>query len=217
VIDATLPILYSFRRCPYAIRARMALQYSGINVALREVVLKDKPPSMIAASEKATVPVLILNSGEVLEESLDIMFWSLAQRDIDNWLPEDEAQTERIHRLITKNDFEFKPWLDRYKYYERYPEQDKDFYCQKACEFLEELEDKLQKQACLLSEVPSLADIAIFPFIRQFANSDRKFFDHSPYPKLKIWLNSFLVSPSFDQVMAKFSQWHEGDSVIVFP
>lgn len=214
--DTTLPILYSFRRCPYAIRARMALHYAAINIELREVILKDKPASMIVASEKATVPVLVLNSGEVLEESLDIMFWSLAQRDIDSWLPEDESQKERIHSLITKNDFEFKPWLDRYKYYERYPEQDRDFYCQKACEFLVSLEDSLQSQAYLLSEAPSLADIAIFPFIRQFANSDRSFFDQSPYPKLKAWLNYFLASPSFDRVMKKYSQWHEGDSIIVF-
>lgn len=215
--DTTLPILYSFRRCPYAIRARMALHYAGINVELREVILKDKPASMIAASEKATVPVLVLNSGEVLEESLDIMFWSLAQRDIDSWLPEDESQKERIHSLITKNDYEFKPWLDRYKYYERYPEQDKNFYCQKACEFLAELEEKLQSQAFLLSDNPSLADIAIFPFVRQFANSDHVFFDQSPFSKLKTWLERFLASPSFEQVMEKFSQWHEGDSVIIFP
>ncbi len=212
-----LPILYSFRRCPYAIRARLALYYAGIKVELREVLLKDKPEAMLAASAKGTVPVLILDDGSVLDESLDVMGWALQQNDVDSWWPTNVSQREKISQLIEFNDFQFKPWLDRYKYHERYPEQDKDFYFRKACEFLNSLEKNLQEKSFLVMSTPCLADVAIFPFIRQFANADKKYFDQLPYPELKNWLTYFLQWPSFECVMKKYYQWNENDLPVCFP
>lgn len=202
-----LPILYSFRRCPYAIRARMALHYSGIQVELREVLLKDKPPSMLAASSKGTVPVLIFPDGRVLDESLDVMRWALEQNDSDHWwLKEFEAE---MNELIQWNDGEFKQHLDHYKYFERYPEHSMEFYRAQAEEFLIALEQRLSVGKYLLGKNISLADIAIFPFIRQFAFADKGWFDSSPYPKLQNWLAGLLESNLFLSVMEKYPVWQE--------
>ncbi len=207
-------ILYSFRRCPYAMRARMAIRYSDCRAELREVDLKHKPPALLAISAKATVPVLLCRDGRVIDESLDIMHWSLQQRDQDNWL---QAQCQmEIDALIEHNDTVFKRHLDHYKYADRHPDATQLEYRQQGEAFLQQLEQRLQQQAYLISEQISLADIAIFPFIRQFAHVDVHWFDQAPYPRLRAWLYQWLDSQLFQSVMQKYTPWHEGDRPLIF-
>jgi glutathione S-transferase len=198
-----LPILYSFRRCPYAIRARLAITYAEIPVEIREVQLKQKPEQMLAISPKGTVPILQLPDGKVIDESLDIMRWALAQNDPDNWL----ATGEDTERLIQWNDGEFKYYLDRYKYAERYPELPGSYYRSECEKFLAELESKLSQAKYLTGRYFSIADAAIFPFIRQFAAVDGLWFDSSGYQHLNEWLNRLLSSDLFKSVMVKYPAW----------
>lgn len=210
-----LPILYSFRRCPYAIRARMAIAASQRQVQLREIELKNKAVEFLEASPKATVPVLIGNDGLLLEESLDIMHWALRYNDPQTLLVGDMNLDDE--QLISYNDSEFKHWLDRYKYADRFPEQSKDYY-RKQCEtFLAELETRLASSEYLRSAEISALDIAIFPFIRQFAFTDKRWFDQSPYPRLKNWLGYLLDHNLFLSVMQKVPAWQPSDSIVVFP
>lgn len=195
----TRPILYSYRRCPYAMRARMALRYAGISVETREVVLGDKPRHMLAVSPKGTVPVLVLPDGKVIDESLDIMAWALAQQDPDGWLTDNRLFQE----LITENDGSFKRALDQYKYATRFPEQSAEVYRQQGERFLARLEALLSEHAYLLSEKLTQADVAIFPFIRQFSMVDRDWFAEAPYPHLRQWLAGLLDSELFNAVMQK--------------
>lgn len=197
------PVLYSFRRCPYAIRARLALAYSGISVEISEVYLKQKPEQMLALSPKGTVPVLVLADGKVIDESLDIMKWALAQHDPDHWL----GRGTDSGKLIQWNDGEFKYHLDRYKYADRYPEYPSAHYRNQAERFLIELETKLSQHAYLMDDKFSLADAAIFPFIRQFAAVDEQWFISSGYCNLKTWLNGLLNSSLFLSVMVKYPVW----------
>jgi glutathione S-transferase len=213
VINTDPPVLYSFRRCPYAIRARLAIVKSGINVELREVILRNKPRQLLEISAKATVPVLLLKNGAVIDESLDIMTWALSYRDADNWLNKDSS--EDIARLIQWNDGEFKYYLDRYKYADRYPEHDELYYRKKAEVFLVELESRLSKQTYLCSEKCHLADMAIFPFIRQFANVNPEWFHSSKYKKLNHWLNQHIESALFISVMEKYPAWQAGDKKLI--
>ncbi len=199
------PILYSFRRCPYAMRARMAIVYSAIYVELREVVLRDKPLQLLEISAKATVPVLLLADGKVLEESLDIMHWALSLNDKDHWLK--NGSPEGINSLIQWNDGEFKYYLDRYKYADRYPQQNEEYYREKAEIFIRALEERLNSHDFLCGKSISLADIAIFPFIRQFANVDIKWFQNSAYKKLDRWLKHQLSSALFISIMEKYPAW----------
>jgi glutathione S-transferase len=194
-----LTILYSFRRCPYAIRARLAIAYAGIPVEIREVQLKQKPEQMLAISPKGTVPVLQLPDGKVIDESLDIMHWALAQNDPENWLDTDEDS----ERLIQWNDGDFKYYLDRYKYADRYPEFPESYYRNQGEKFLEELESKLSQTTYLSGSLFSIADAAIFPFIRQFAAVDNQWFISSNYQYLNKWLNNLLASDLFATVMVK--------------
>ncbi|MCW8934881.1 MAG: glutathione S-transferase [Gammaproteobacteria bacterium] len=200
-----LPILYSFRRCPYAMRARLAIRYSNLQVELREVDLKNKPPEMILASAKATVPVLILNDQTVLDESLDIMYWSLQQSDTKNWLQKNH-QSE-IEQLIQQNDQSFKTDLDHYKYADRFPQQPPVYYRQQAEQFLKLLEQRLTKHTFLIHDAATLADVALFPFIRQFAYVDIKWFETSVYTNLHRWLTYWLESDLFLSIMRKHSNW----------
>lgn len=216
-MNAALPVLYSFRRCPYAMRARLAIRYSGIAVELREVVLRNKPASMLAASPKGEVPVLILPDGQVLEESLDIIHWALSRNDPQHWLPADEASRYQAMALIKENDGDFKHNLDRYKYPERYPDEQGADYCSKGEVFFRKLEHCLGRQPCLLGEQPGIADIAILPFIRQFAHTDKERFDQLPYPHLQQWLSNFLESALFSSVMQKYPAWQPGEVPIYFP
>ena len=202
------PVLYSYRRCPYAMRARMALRYAGIDAEIREIELRNKPLHMIQLSPKATVPVLLLESGEVLEESLDIMRWALQQRDADGWrLPGDPEIRDAMEALILVNDREFKQALDRYKYPERYPDFPIEHYRQQGEVFLHMLEDHLLVSACLFGDALSMADIAIFPFIRQFAGVDSAWFNDAPYPRLRGWLEARVQSTLFTDVMQKNPVW----------
>ncbi|MCX7083223.1 MAG: glutathione S-transferase [Methylococcales bacterium] len=201
----TLPILYSFRRCPYAMRARLAIAYSNIDVELREVELSNKPQAMLLISPKGTVPVLQLENGRMLDESLDIMFWALQQNDEEHWLK--AASLDHAQALIRGNDEQFKYYLDRYKYADRYPAYSELYYRQQAELFLADLESLLTQSAYLCGEHLSLADAAILPFIRQFCAVDSAWFKVAPYPALRQWLNHFLVSSLFEQVMTKYPCW----------
>ena len=192
-------LLYSFRRCPYAMRARLALRYSGVCVRIIEVSLKAKPAEMLALSPKGTVPVLSVN-GEVIDESLAIMQWALAQHDPDDWRLQGDPS---VLALIDENDQGFKYHLDRYKYAERYPEHPMEHYRAEGEVFLQKLEGLLADRAYLLAHHPSLADMALAPFMRQFAHVDRDWFARAPYPRLQRWLEAFLQSPLFIGVMAK--------------
>jgi len=190
-------VLYSFRRCPYAMRARMALRYSGVPLSIVEVSLKAKPAEMLAASPKGTVPVLVCADGSVIEQSLDIMHWALARHDPDNWLQPGCAA------LIEENDTRFKVLLDRYKYAIRYPEHPMEYYRAQGAEFLQRLEDVLARSPYLAGPALSLADVALAPFVRQFAHVDRDWFEQAPYPHLNAWLERFLASELFSSVMKK--------------
>nr|WP_274610677.1 glutathione S-transferase [Pseudomonas sp. TH04] len=192
-------MLYSFRRCPYAMRARLALRYSGVPVQIVEVSLKAKPAEMLALSPKGTVPVLCVG-GRVIEESLEIMQWALAQHDPDGWLRQGDP---RVLALIAENDQVFKHHLNRYKYAERYPEQPMEHYRAEGEVFLQTLEGLLAENDYLLAEQLSLADVALAPFVRQFAHVDREWFAGTPYRQLQAWLQRFLESPLFIAVMAK--------------
>ncbi|RRJ83507.1 glutathione S-transferase [Aestuariirhabdus litorea] len=210
-----LPILYSFRRCPYAMRARLALAASGQAVELREVVLRDKPEALRVISPKATVPVLQLADGRVLEESLDIMRWALGCSDPEGWLPEPMRASE-VDGLIARNDREFKPWLDRYKYADRYPERSASDYRAEGERFLTGLEQRLSARAALAGAGWGLADAAILPFVRQFALVDRPWFDQAPYPALRHWLDQGIASRRFQSIMTKYPPWREGDAPTLF-
>lgn len=208
------PVLYSFRRCPYAMRARLAIVKSGINVELREVVLRNKPQQLLEISAKATVPVLLLSHGKVIDESLDIMTWALSRQDPNNWLNKDSS--EEINKLIQWNDGEFKYYLDRYKYADRYPEYNERYYREKAEVFMQQLESRLSKHSYLCGEKCCLADMAIFPFIRQFANVNPEWFHASRYKKLNHWLNQHIESPLFISIMDKYPAWQAGDKKLIF-
>jgi len=198
-----LPILYSFRRCPYAIRARMALAYAGINYELREVSLRHKPAEMLAISPKGTTPVLQLPDGRVLEESLDIMRWSIEQHDPDHW----DHDRELGNHLIATNDREFKQNLDRYKYFNRFPEEPMEVHRRRAEADLLKLEELLQQRLFLLSDRISLTDVAIFPFVRQFAHVDWEWFQHQPYQHLQRWLHWHESSELFQNAIQKVEIW----------
>ncbi len=205
-----VPILYSFRRCPYAMRARLAVLASGVVVELREVVLRDKPASMIAVSPKATVPVLVLPDGAVIDESLDIMRWAFATGERAGWLDGfDEG-------LITANDGPFKHHLDRYKYANRY-DVDPVEHRAHATAYLGLLEDRLKGRLHLGGAGPNLSDSAILPFVRQFAETDRRYFDALPLVSVQDWLARFVASPMFAQVMVRFPGWRPGDQQTLFP
>jgi glutathione S-transferase len=199
-----LPILYSFRRCPYAIRARMAIAYASINLEVREVSLANKPPEMTQISPKGTVPVLQINN-QVIDESIEVMVWALKQSDPDNWLALGLQQEQQS--LVEENDNSFKAWLDKYKYWDRFPEQSQQDYRGQAEHFISKLDKKLSNHSYLLGNNICLADIAIFPFVRQFAFVDKNWFDQANYPSLQRWLNEFLDLPLFIQVMKKHSIW----------
>ena len=208
----SLPIVYSFRRCPYAMRARMAILAAGIKVELREILLKDKPEAMLVASPKATVPVLVLDDGTVIDESLDVMLWALKRNDPEGWL--DDAAMP----LIEHTDGPFKAALDRYKYPNRYEDESISTPEQRSicAATFDDYENRLSPTRYLLGDSPTIADNAIFPFVRQCANVDRAWFDGQPWPNLQSWLNGFLQSQRFESAMRKFAPWKPGDSPLIF-
>ena len=208
-----MPILYSFRRCPYAMRARMALAASGAEVVLREVLLKDKPAELLAASPKATVPVLVLSDGRVIEESLDVMQWALEHDDPLNWLEGEALDSD----WISACDGDFKHWLDRYKYAERYPEHAAEDYRQNAEAFIQKLEDQLSSTDWVGGDAANAVDVALFPFMRQFAGVDPSWWQQAPYPKVRLWLENWLNSALFSAIMAKYPRWESGQPGERFP
>lgn len=203
------PILYSFRRCPYAMRARLALVSSGVVVELREIQLRDKPAPFLEASGSATVPCLVTGES-VIDESLDIMKWALAQSDPEGWL----RMPPQGWAWIDRADGPFKDALDRTKYATRYPEIDPTEQRALAAKFLQDLDQQIQDW---MFERASLADFAILPFVRQFAFIDKAWFDAQPWPNLQGWLDRFLMSRAFGSIMTKYPKWEEGDPLILFP
>lgn len=206
--------LYSFRRCPYAMRARLGILFAELQVELREITLKNKPSQMLAISPKGTVPVLQLLDGTVIEESTEIMIWALEQQDPQGLL--DTEVLQQANALIDKNDNEFKYWLDRYKYADRHTDMTQTEYRQKGEIFLQVLEELLTKNPYLLGKTVTIADIGIMPFIRQFAHVDHDIFYSLPYPNLQRWLQDWLQHPFFLQTMTKFQPWQDGGEAVIF-
>ena len=206
---AALPVLYSFRRCPYAMRARLALLISGTLCELREVKLAAKPQAMLEASPKGTVPVLVLPDRTVIAESLDAMHWALSRHDPEAWM--ERADTA----LIATNDGPFKHHLDRYKYPERHSSNAAEHRAA-GYAILQELDARLQRSTHFMGEARGLADMAIMPFVRQFAETDRSWFDAQPLPHLQAWLHRHLASPLFAAAMVRHAPWQAGDQAILF-
>ncbi|MFC4213847.1 glutathione S-transferase [Pseudophaeobacter arcticus] len=201
--------LYSFRRCPYAMRARLALASAAQPVELREIVLRDKPDAFLDASPSATVPCLTTPE-QVIDESLEIMIWALRQNDPEHWLAMPDAGWDWIARA----DGPFKQALDRTKYASRYPDEDATAQRQKAAEFLSDLDQQIDTW---IFDQASIADYAILPFVRQFAFIDKAWFDQQLWPNLQAWLERFLTSSRFEAVMLKYPQWQDGDAATTFP
>ena len=211
-----LLVLYSFRRCPYAIRARMAIAYAGIYVELREISLRNKPEASLAVSLKGTVPVLALPDQSVVDESLDVMLWSLRQNDPDGWVDSDGSISSEAHELTDMNDSQFKVFLDRYKYSVRFPEHPPESYRGHAEKFLGILESRLDGSPYLVGNRVSLADVAVFLFIRQFAKVDLSWFQASSYTALNAWLGKFEQGVLFKDLMKKYKPWNYGEVGVPF-
>ena len=208
------PVLYSYRRCPYAMRARIGIYLSGIQVEQREIVFWDKPEVMLQASPKGTVPVLVLSDGQVIDESRDILFWAIQNRlDGEQGLLPARHLTE-INRWIDENDDFFKLWLDKYKYSDRFPEQPQSHYREKGEVFLQSIEQALAKSVYLLGNNLTVADIALFPFVRQFSNVDKKWFAEANYPHLKRWLERHLKADYFLAIMKNRPVWEPGHKAL---
>ncbi len=208
------PILYSFRRCPYAMRARLGLASAGISVDLREITLRNKPAEMIEASPKATVPVLVTDTDTVIDESFDIMNWALAQSDPEGLL---DGMTDAAYALIEESDGPFKTALDLTKYAVRHPEADPAVSRATAADFIAKLDAQLDGKPWLFGDKPCMADLAILPFVRQFAHTDIDWWDAQPYPHAQAWLATFKASDRFASIMTKYTPWQNGDAPIVFP
>lgn len=219
-----LPVLYSFRRCPYAIRARLALLASGQACELREVVLKNKPPALLAASPKGTVPVLVLPDGTVIDQSLDIMQWALRRHDPMGWLgPEGTGSSDAL-ALIAECDGDFKVQLDRYKYPHRHTPDvalpdpaltdEAPTARTRAAAFLLRLEQRLEANRHLTGPRASLADAALMPFVRQFAGVDPAWFAAQPWPRLQAWLAGWVDSPLFAVAMHRYAAWTDGQPAV---
>lgn len=194
------PKLFTYRRCPYAIRSRLALYQAGIDYESIEISLKDKPSDFLALSPKGTVPVLVQSDGKVIEESLEIMLWALNINDPEHWILKGN---DLCQKLIFENDFHFKKNLDKYKYADRFPEHSKEYYRSQCEIFLNVLDEKLKFKLYLIEDRISFADIAIFPFIRQFFLVDENWFLDSKYDALKKWLRGLIDSHIFKEVMKK--------------
>jgi glutathione S-transferase len=208
-------LLYSFRRCPYAMRARMALKVSGANPVLREIILRDQPDHMLTLSSKGTVPVLRLENGDILEESLDIMYWALAQHDPEGWLT--QRHRSDIDALITENDTLFKAALDRYKYPNRFEDEDCSGARDTCQSFFDKLNLNIQNHGGgLLTDSYTMADIAIFPFIRQAAFVNKAWFDGLELPHLHRWFNTLITHRHFVSIMPKIDVWSPDKDAIYF-
>ena len=212
-----LPILYSFRRCPYAMRARIAIKLSNQTCELREINLHSKPTEFMEISQKGTVPVLVLTDGSIIDESLDIIKWAISKND-EFKLKSDKNEIEKSDDfLISLFDNVFKEHLDKYKYNSHYNNEDPLFHREKASEILFKVSNMLYKNKWLRGENPGVSDIAILPFVRQFRIADPDWFDNEfKLHKIKLWLNNFLISKMYLEVMEKFKPWEPGQNKILF-
>lgn len=208
-----LPILYSLRQCPYTMRARMGLLLAKQTVILREVMMKNKPVEMIAASSKATVPVLVINQSLVIDQSLDIMLWALNQNDPNKLLHGDQVA---MLELINRTDNEFVDALKKYKAASRYHDAEKDTHRSDCETYINLLEQRLTQHAYMMGDSPSLADYAILPFIRQFSRVERQWYRQAPYPLLQRWLTAQYQQPIFAQAMVKYEPWRKADAPVLF-
>jgi UPF0176 protein len=216
LLPADTPVLYSFRRCPYAMRARMALLAAGVRCDIREVALAQKPQAMLDVSPKGTVPVLVLKDA-VIDQSLDIMLWALRQNDTQSWLPKDgQAFSDQLD-LIKKCDDDFKPHLDRYKYPQRYQLIDGIADREAGAVFMQQLNARLMQAVYLSGQNWGLADAAIAPFVRQFAHTDPAWFSAQAWAKLQQWLSDFETSALYEQCMHKYKVWYPGHKPVAFP
>ncbi len=205
------PILYSFRRCPYAMRARIALRYSKISYIHREIKLSNRPKELYDISSKGTVPVLLNIDGNVIDESMDIMYFALNYKDPKNWF---KTNINKQNKLIKRNDSQFKKSLDKYKYHVRFKENTYEFYQDSMAKFLREYDFVLKNQKYLINEKISLADIALFPFIRQCAHVDLNWFQNN-FKNLSAWLEDFKTSDLFSSIMIKYEIWYSGDKSLI--
>lgn len=215
-MPSALPVLYSFRRCPYAMRARLALVASDQPCELREVVLKNKPAEMLAASPKGTVPVLLTEDGAVLEQSLDVMLWALRRNDPLRWLQPGSGTLQDMLALVATCEDDFKPQLDRYKYPDRHADG-REPARERGAAFLRELEARLSASPQLMDTHATLADAALMPFVRQFAMVAPTWFDAQPWPRLHAWLAHWTESDLFERAMGKYAPWKSGEAGIDFP
>ena len=214
-----LPLLWSFRRCPYAMRARLAIKSSGTKIRLREIILRDKPAEFLAASAKGTVPVLVQTDGKVIDESLDVMIWALSQDDPEGWLNIRTKKPEYFDAYMARLDGPFKKDLDRYKYSSRYmckngEETQDEEEAQLAIKhrdagavFIKELDDILRDQPYLSGKKAGILDYATLPFLRQFRIADETWFDAQNWDSVHPWLQDFLHSDRFAYNMLKYPQW----------
>ena len=216
--SAPTPILYSFRRCPYAMRARLALAASGQVCELREVVLAHKPDALLQSSPKGTVPILIASDGKVSDQSLDIMLWALRRNDPDHWLsagnpaPHGEHTMTAMLAQVARCDGDFKFHLDRYKYPNRQAEPNAALHRAAAAQFADELNTRLGSQRYLGGAGFGLADAAIAPFVRQFAHTDPAWFAAQSWHPLQVWLQEFETSAAFARTMEKYPAWVLGQA-----
>ena len=207
------PYLWTFRRCPYAIRARMALDVAEVDVEPREVLLRDKPQQMLQDSPKATVPILVLDDGKVLEESLDIMWWALGQADPERWQPQSSEEAAAIERWLDDNDRRFKPLLNRYKYASHHPELAPAEHRDRCRPHLLSMEHSLRERGYLLGRGPTLADVALFPFVRQFHAVDTRALIDWGLERLQSWLQAFVDGARFARVMRRYDLWRPSERV----
>ena len=217
-----LPVLYSFRRCPYAMRARYIIALLNVSVYLREVVLKSKPSELLALGGRSSVPQLIDIDGIRYSESLDIIFWTLSlsvdKKKVDELWPTGNIQRNKIKAWIAYNDHFFKHWLDRYKYADRYSEFSEIYYRDKGLVFIRRLDKRLNERIFLFGQKVCIADISIFPFVRQFIMVNQKWFESSQYDNVKRWLAEFVNSEIFKSVvMVKHTPWEAGQEDIHYP
>ncbi len=216
-VGQSYPVLYSFRRCPFAMRARLALLAAGQVCELREVSLRDKPEALLRASPKATVPVLLTRAGRVIDESLDIMLWALQRHDPQGLLQPQEGNLSEMLMLVQQNDTFFKARLDRYKYPGRFGLHagtgDRDV----AARWLRAIDERLRERPWLYGDRPALADLALAPFVRQFARVDEAWFTAQDWPALQAWLARIVQGPAFAQVMHKAAVWVPGAAPVLFP
>jgi len=206
--STTLAILYSLQNCPYAMRARLALLLAQQKVQIRAITMKDKPAEMLLASPKGTVPVLVVDEAQVIDESLDVMLWALNRNDPENLLfSHDPKALPEMLKVIQENDAEFKPNLEKYKRAKRFHGSDEET-CRLECEpFIQALEQRLSKHDFLMGSTPSLLDFALLPFIRQFSRVNKPIFSHERYTNLRRWLSYHLQSRLFSRAMFKYPLW----------